>query len=342
MKIVYGLLIATLTLGAALLTVSFVHPGGLTALQEDLFGGDAADGRARGGDDGIERNGASPANAVTELAQAHQAYDRGDHDHAITLYTLARAFAANDTERRAAREGLDRALLANALVLGSPRAGVDRETARAEFDRLKAGAEARPSEQAWLAVARYAKGAGIDDGLVYVVERSLACARTGGPVEAQLRRSVGAGRRGRLVAQALETRGLNADPLDFATSSESNAGASPGDWEPEDEDGPSGIGAVGRVKVKRVPFGTFGNGLRRRLNEAVELEAKGETEHRAASPGSPDRAAHRKRALEHLLAAREIYNDAWEQDPKALGLERRIQHVQRMIYELHKDATIND
>ena len=82
--------------------------------------------------------------------------------------------------------------------------------------------------------------------------------------------------------------------------------------------------------------------MRRRLREAWNLQKTGIAEYELAGPESANRAEHRRKALDALKGARDIYLAAKEEDPQSRGIEDRIHEVTRMIAELRKDSAIGE
>lgn len=348
MRLVHVFLIGTLTLGAALTGAGLVHPGGFEGLAEDLLGSLPTGGpdAPPAPDDG-EQPGApkkSPEDPVAaaqdELGKAERAYDAGHFDSAVTFYGVARMMVEDPAQRERATTGLERSILACTVLSGSPRTSLAPEAARSEFERLKQAAEARPTEENWLAASRFAAGAGLVAETPYVVERCLAAAARGGPVEAQLREGLTGTRRGQLV-KALLARGLDATlPPSLAVTADTSH---MGDGTTDADSETSGIGHVGRAPISTtVPFGSFDAKMRERVREAVRLEQRGREEYDLARPGQANRKQHRHDAMGLLKQAREILSDALEADPDSRGVEAHLREVNQMLSFLKKDSLLDE
>lgn len=350
MKYLYGALILVGLAAVAFGTAVMFHPQGLAGLRRDFLGEQPADAptRREPEPEPAAPAGGRAAGARAELDYGDEEYDRGSFAAAVTFYGTARVVAADASERDRAEKGLEKALLAEALVSGAslPTGTAGREAA--EYDRRLAAAEGHPTEDAWLELAHLAAAAGMRERLPYLVQRALDAAVSGGPVESQILRSAASGRRSaKVIHAALQARGLAATLPPVARGGHDPL---PEPWDPVAdqggrEDGPSGIGGTGTRggpgPKGRALYGRFTDETKRELARARELEAEGMKEYELAAPDQADRNEHRKRALEHLKEAREIYSAALDEDPKAEAVEYRLREVLHVLAMLKKDTVID-
>lgn len=285
--------------------------------------------------------------ATQELSWADRDYDRGDFDGAVSNYGSARVLAANADERYRAAKGLEKSLLAWAVIRGAPKVGGTPAELDAAYQKQLATAEASQDEKTWIDLVRWTSGAGLRDRLVYVVGQALDRARPGGHVQAVLEDSLlAAGTKRDLLAAAMASRGLGkgaplaALPVATASRPAPSAATPPasgigGTAKPPAEE--SGIGGVGQ---RGVPFGHFTADMRTKLRTAIELERKGTVAYGQAGPDSPNRADNRHTALTCLKEARDIYQAALEQDNDSRDLDERLKDVMRMLAQLKKDEGV--
>ena len=76
-----------------------------------------------------------------------------------------------------------------------------------------------------------------------------------------------------------------------------------------------------------VPGGRFKPATKLELAKAVDLEIKGTAEYELTGPDNADRRTHRKKAVDLLKQAREIYDAALEEDSASSDLERRLKEL---------------
>lgn len=285
--------------------------------------------------------------ATKELASGDRDYDRGDFETAFFTYHAARVLASNADERYRADRGVEKAVLAWALVRGAPSVSGKPEALVAEWKTRAAAAEAAPSEKAWLEAARWAAGAGLRDHLPYAVGQALDAARPGGFVQAHLEDAQkSAGAKAEFLAAAMASRGLGKGaPLVASVPRPGGPrGTSqlPRDPDVDDphgpgsrDDEPSGIGGV---NSRGIPFGAFSAATREKLRRAVSLQNKGTVAYKQAGPDSPNRATHRETALRLLKEARDVYLEAQREDDDSQDLDERLRETLQMIAQLNKDS----
>lgn len=350
MKWLLRLLVVVLVVGAAATTVELFHAKGVEGAIDDLFGNGEgrpdpaeppADGRdpAPAAPDGPPSPRQRGPGAASVLTMADADYDRGDFDGASSNYLAAKALAADDAEEDRAVRGLHKSLLAWGLTQGAPRVAATGAEAEAWYARRLAQVEAAPTEEAWLELLRYAAGARLRDRLPFLAAKALDAAQPKGAVWAVLdEASRRTGPRADDFAVAVESRGL-ARPRPAAVPAIPGTDLdAPSDTGRPSDDGVSGIGGVGR---RGVPLGSFSSAMRTRLAEAARLHETGKFEYEQAGPGSSQRVEHRRRALESLRKARDIYVDAQGEDANSTDLDSRLREVTLMLAQLKKDAGID-
>lgn len=276
--------------------------------------------------------------AATELGYADRDFDRGDFDGAVANYTTSKALAGSADERSRAIRGLERSLLAWALVRGSPRVNGKPADLDAEYQRRLAAAESAPSEQAWVDLARWASGAGLRERLPHVVGQALELAQPGGALAAAALKTLpDAGSRRDALAGALASLGVASAPV---------AGG-PVASGPSVPDPTSGIGGatsrteksgIGGAAERGIPFGAFTSATREKLREAVRLHREGKQSYEGAAPDNPHRVQNRDEAIAKLKAARDIYQAAQLEDENCKDLEERLKETMQMLAQLRKDA----
>lgn len=262
----------------------------------------------------------SPQNL--DLAAAEKAYDAGDFSAAIERYRVARADSDRAVAERAAR-GLERAVLGWALVHGAKAPAVLPEDADGDVARRQAAIEAAPSEEAWLALTRFAAGCASARTLPYLVQQTIAAASPGGPVEARLLETLAsAGPRAYVLREAMLAQGLfrAEDPVASAVKSKPKTPPPP---------------------AIAPPTGKFTPATKEKLARAAALEAEGAREFELSGPDNAQRREHRKIALDRLKQARDIYQDAQEEDDSA-DLGRHLRAVMEMIAHLHKEMSVGE
>jgi hypothetical protein len=344
-----------LILVAAGAAVEVVHPKGLAGLWGDLAGGSAAP-RADVAATPVQGTPSAPVEptepapvefwgpgATKELASADRDYDRGDFESAFFTYHASRVLASNQDERYRADRGIEKSVLAWAVVRGAASVAGKPADLAEQWKARVAAVEAAPSETAWLEAARWAAGAGLRDRLPYAVGQTLDAARTGGFVQAHLEDvAKSAGAKSEFLAAAMAARGIGKPAVVAKGSSGSRASprtpAPPMDLDPAPaDDGPSGIGGVNR---RGIPFGRFSAATREKLRRAVGLQEKGALAYRGASPDSPNRVANRETALRLLKEARGVYLEAQAEDSTSDDLDERLRETMQMIAQLNKDTGV--
>lgn len=337
------LLVGFLVLAAVLAGVEITHPKGVRGLFAELTG-------SRNGSASAPRQGTGPAEktatkaagpteywgpgAEKPLAWGDRDYDRGDFDGAISNYGSARALAANPDERRRANQGLERSLLAGALVRGAAKtAGTPAELTAEAMKRVSA-AESNPSEKTWLETVRWLAGAGQRERLPYAVGQALDLARPGGFVQGALEDALRTAehRRDDLIV-AMAGRGLATLPPP------SSAGQGTASTKPRNQ-GAEETSGIGGVRDRGIPFGAFSAETREKLKKAARLEREGTIAYRAAGPDSPNRTENRHTAVACLKQVREIYQAALEEDSGSRDLDERLKDVMLMLAQLKKDEGI--
>jgi hypothetical protein len=273
-------------------------------------------------------------NGASELRDAERAFDAGDFDEAINGFLAARADVDGDYRERAER-GLRRSVLAWALTVNP--APVDPLPADpdAEIARRQELTEATPSEQAWYDLTVYAAGCGASRKLPFLQQQAIGCALRDGPVEKRLKKVLErAGSRTSILKEAMTASGLlDVEPVDpvaeaAAPRPKSGGGAAPAQWPAKSAITP--------------PVGRFTPETKAKLEQAVDLEKKGVIEYDLSGPDAPDRKKHRKAALEFLKQARDLYQDAQEEDENSPSLGRRLQQVMEMISHLNKETSLGE
>lgn len=208
-----------------------------------------------------------------------------------------------------------------------------------EYRRRHDGAK---TAEEMLALARFCRRAGLTDHLTYLLERALeqpgdALQALVAKAHAEAERS-GAGDREALTRDLLThfwSRG------EYTKRALANAGTGrPGvEVDPGGNTGaaaggpPSGIGGTAR----RTPR-TANAEIDALLAKADQLRSEADEHYLKAQPGSPDRAEHRKKAIEGYRKAMEIYEqveDKWD-----VGLESTFRELQLRLYQMMKDETL--
>jgi hypothetical protein len=105
---------------------------------------------------------------------------------------------------------------------------------------------------------------------------------------------------------------------------------------------PGRPGKRGPATVALPPSGNFKPEMKKRLAEAVDLERRAKIEFDQTGPDNPQRKAHRKAAYDLLKQARDIFNDAYEEDSHSKELDRHIHDVMEMMSALHKEMAVGD
>lgn len=341
-----------LVAAAAGAVVEVVHPKGLRGALLSLLGGVPKDSvtvppPAPAADPGAAPPLPAPVEFTTfgpgaarELTSADRDFDRGEFDGAFATYYACRILAANAGERERADRGVEKAALAWALVRGAPRVEGRAADLESQWQQKLAAVEASPGEKAWLDLARWAAGAGLRDHLPYVVGQTLDSAHPGGHVQATLEEvAKGAGSKAAWIAGGMSARGLGTGgvtPAGARTPAVPPTGVPPYGTKPGTDE-PSGIGGV---NSRGIPFGQFTSATREKLRRAIDLQAKGTTAYRQATPDSPNRATNRETAMKCLKEARDIYLAAQTEDSESQGLDERLQETMLMIAQLRKDEGI--
>lgn len=350
MRTAVKLLTGLLVLSAVLAGIEMSHPRGVAGLFGDLTGkkkrtstspdvrlGTAAPAPAA-------QPAAQPAQrwgpgAAKQLSWGDRDYDRGDFDGAVANYGASRVLAGDDDERRRATTGLERALLAAALVRGAAAVKGSPSELSAEAAKRISAAEAAPSEKLWLETARWLAGAGEKDRLSYAVGQALDLARPGGFVQAALEDALPTAEHRRDdLAGAMASRGLREGtplasmpvPGPHVMATKRTPAASP----------PGESSGIGGVNERGIPFGKFSTATREKLRKAIQLEKQGTIAYRAATPDSPNRLENRRTALDCLKQARDAYQAALEEDSDCPDLDERLKDVMLMIAQLKKDEGI--
>ncbi len=332
------LLLLVVALAVAFAVAVGVHPDGLVGV-ERLVGLGPPDSEASSAKSPLP--GAWPTTpaerAENELTKAEAAYDRGEFRDALTFFGVAGVAATDETQRRRASVGAERAVLAWALVDGAGVPDLRGASARERLAELLEKARVAGTEDAWLDVVLLAQGAGLKSELPAAVAAAYDVAVHGGPVERRAANFVGlAGPHAKALRAALAARGLDV-PADFEPTFTEPL-RHPGSH----DDGPSGIGGVGAaapLKVPRVPRGAFDDAMRRRLEQAVIDERDGLEHFRLAGPDGTDRPLHRREAYRLLKKARDVYNDALEMDPRSSDCEARMQETMRALALASKEGS---
>ncbi|MCE9637869.1 MAG: hypothetical protein K8T90_19385 [Planctomycetes bacterium] len=342
-------LVALLVLAAVFVGIEISHPKGFMGMVAEFTGPRTPDPTRADADAASAPPKAAPEpmktfwgpGATKELSWADRDYDRGDFDGAVANYSSSRLLAANQDERYRALKGMERSLLAWALVHGAPKVSGSSEALAAELTARITRSESELSERTWMETTRWAAGAGFRDRLHYLAEQTLDCARPGGFVQGALDAAVvtATGRREEIAA-AMASRGLrpgaklDALPLPGAgeASGIGSAAAKPAD---SDESG------IGGVNDRGVPFGAFSADTRTKLKQAVKLERQGASAYAAAGPDSPNRVENRHTAMDCLKKARDIYVEAQGEDSTSRDLDERLKHVMQMLAQLKKDEGIS-
>jgi hypothetical protein len=316
-------LLAVATLGVATGMVHLFLPGGLPALfakaptppSSTPDAASAASTARPGPEEGPE----------TELRTAERAYDAGEFSRAVDLFVIARADNTGDARLRATK-GLQKAALAWALTAGALPASPAPENPDDEVARRQAEVEANPSERGWYDLTLLAAGCGLARKLPYFAEQAVRCAQSGGPVETRLSKELEkSGPRGSLLRDAMVAQGFLApvDPVAAAAV-------------------PHPAAAKPATSPLSPPSGVFKPQTRVKLSQAVELERQGTAEFDLTGPDEPKRREHRKAAIDCLVKARNIYQEAEEEDPGSVELSRRLRAVMEMISHLHKESVLGD
>ena len=74
----------------------------------------------------------------------------------------------------------------------------------------------------------------------------------------------------------------------------------------------------------------------------MRFQKQGTEEYALAGPDGTDRADHRRRALEALRKARDVYLLAQDEDARSMDLQDRLKEVTLMIAQLRKDAGLGE
>ncbi len=322
LPVVSLIVVATVAVAAGMVHLTF--PGGLPALYRQYAARTPAPAPA-------PRTPAAKAPAEgtslgeTELRDAERAYDAGDFARSVDFFLAARADAGPAFRERTAR-GLQKAVLAWALTSNVEPPSPLPDDPDGEVARRQAAADASPSEQAWYDVTIYAAGCGSSRKLPFVAQQALTSAVAGGPVERRLTSVLDrGGPRARLLREAMTGIGL-LDPVDpVAAASKPNAAP-----------------VRPPAKVLRAPGGSFKPATKAKLVQAVELERKGTEEYDKSGPDNAQRKEHRKAAVALLKQARDIYQEAQEEDPDSSDLGGRLRAVMEMISHLHKETSLGE
>ncbi len=345
MRVLVGAGLVVLVVGVVAGTVAFLHPQGL----KGALGGKGP-GAASGAPHPLAVQSApssaqrpSPAtsgNASTELAHAEKAYDAGDFGLAATHYMVASAVAANAPDRERADRGLRKSVLGDALVSEARVPDLPKD-ADAEYRRRVAEAEARPTEEAFFELLRFAAAARLRTRLPYLAEQSIDLCHPGGPVERQLRAALSKGGQRRSVLRAaIVAMGMDVSDIPVAPGPVDDVMATAELAPRTSPPSPNGIGGTRRRDA--IPHGQFSAAMRAKLQRAIELQRKGAEEYEKSGPDGQDRKAHRKLAHESLREARDIYQEAMDEDPNAMGLESRLTTVMSLLAQVNKDRTIDE
>lgn len=351
MKWILRLLVVVLVAAAGVASVELFHPRGLTGAIRDWTGGapEPTSPPARPAhEEPAKPEAPAPrkrgAGAASILLTADTYYDRGDFEDASLSYSAAKGLAADAAEEDRANRGAAKSLLAWALVCDAPRVTAVPKDAEVEFERRLREVETAPTEEGWLALTRYAEGAGLRQRLPYLAGRTLDSAKTDGAVRAQLDAAIArAGRRAGDLAAAIESRGFRRPAVPVRVPEDATAHEAPDPTGSTTRPGVPGAGSgIGGVGERGVPLGSFSAAMRERLREAVRLQKQGAEEYRLAGPDGTDRPEHRRRALETLRKVRDVYVDASGEDSRSLDLEERMREVTLMLAQLKKDAAIGE
>jgi hypothetical protein len=316
--------VALLTVASFAVAAGVVHlfwPGGLPALYERATRSAPAPAVPRTpAAPAAQTAAATPQTPEGHLRAGDRAYDRGEFMEAAEQYVHAR-IDADDAGRGRATRGINKALLAWALTANAPSPDPAPRDPAAELASRQAAAELHPDEQTWYDLALFASGCGLAAKSVYPAQQAITLARAGGPVERRLLQVLPlAGPREPLLRTAMISQGFSVPGLPAAPAPETSAAKA----------------------APRAPRGHFSSAMVTRLGDAMTLQWKGTEEYNLAGPDSADRASHRKRALDHLRKARDIYQAAQEEDPESPDLSRRLAEVMEMLAQLRKDAVTGE
>jgi hypothetical protein len=316
------IVVATAAVAAGMVHLTF--PGGLPALYEQ-YAARAPVTKPAPAPSTATAPAEGPSLGETELRDAERAYDAGDFARAVDFFLAARADTGPAFRERPAR-GLQKAVLAAALTSNVEPPSPLPDDPDGEVARRQAAADASPSEQAWYDVTIYAAGCGSSRKLPFLAQQALAAAVAGGPVERRLKAVLDrGGPRARLLRDAMTGIGL-LEPVDpvAAASKPNTAPVKPA------------------AKAIRTPGGSFKPATKAKLAQAVELENKGTAEYDLSGPDNAQRKQHRKAAVEYLKQARDIYQEAQEEDPDSSDLGGRLRTVMEMISHLHKEMSLGE
>jgi hypothetical protein len=317
--------VAVVTVAVAAGTVHVSFPGGLPAVIERLAA-PAPASKPAPAPPASTPPAEGPALGETELRDAERAYDAGDFARSVELFVAARADAGPVHRERIAR-GLHKAVLAWALTSNVEPPSPLPDDPDGEVALRQAAADAAPSEQAWFEVTMYAAGCGSARTLPLLAQQAIACAVGGGPVEQRLKSVLArGGPRSNLLRDAMTEMGL-LEPVDPVAAAErpKSAGTKP----------------AARTTI-RPPGGTFKASTKAKLAQAVELERKGTAEFELSGPDNAQRKQHRKAAVDLLKQARDIYQEAQDEDPDSPDLGSRLRTVMEMISHLHKEMSLGE
>lgn len=318
-------LVLVATVGVSAGAVHAFFPGGLPAVYERFAARESAAKPAP-----PPAPAAPPAEGQalgeTELRDAERAYDAGDFARSVELFVAARADSGPALRDRITR-GLQKAILAWALTSNVEPPSPLPDDPDGEVARRQAAADAAPGEQAWFDVTMYAAGCGSSRKLPYLAQQALACAVGGGPVEQRLKLVLArGGPRANILRDAMSEMGL-LEPVDPVAAAER----------------PKTAGTKPAAKTSiATPGGAFKPATKTKLAKAVELERKGTAEYELSGPDNAQRKQHRKAAVELLKQARDIYQEAQEEDPDSPDLGSRLRTVMEMISHLHKEMSLGE
>ncbi len=342
MKLKEALLLVGMLVSVAVAMAAFMHPQGFDGVIAMVVGGESA---AEPEDETVDTGSAvrSPkAAADAELRKGDRAYDSGRFNSAVTFYMIAYGAAQTPRQKQRAKRGLHQAVLANALVRGAsvPSGSVG---AADRFRELRTKAESSRTETDWLAAARFAAGAQLTGDVRDTVRSALDAARSGGVVETQLLSSLPhMGAKSRPLRAAMTAVGLgSAFTRPGSTASLPGGNGSGGTRRGlSDLDGPSGIGGVGAASM---PHGDFSREMTGRLKQAIQWATEGlELYRQAGDTEALNRNELRTKAHKLLKQARDVFNDAQEQDPESGDLDRWMHRVMEGIAQLNKERVFGD
>ncbi len=320
--------VALLVLTASAVAATMAHlffPGGLPAIWAKVTGPAEAPPPEPSRSAALEMRLGNAPDGDDELHRAERALDAGEFGLATDLFLAARADGNASIRERAERE-LHDAVLAWALTLGveapsPPPADPDGEVARA----VRA-AEDSPGEKAWYDAAMLAAGCGVRTKLRYLTRQAVTCALPNGPVATRLKAVLPiAGNRAATLREAMVAAGFVEDPVASAA----------GPVKPPQAPQPAG-------RAFAPPAGKFRPETRARLVRAVDLERKGTEEFDQCGPDDPKRKEHLKAAIGYLRDARDIYQEAEDEDPDSRDLAEHLHRVMEMISHVNKERTLGD